>query len=103
MAFPAGNGTFALLAMIAAVGPLRRVLVAEEPFSRFHASVPAIVPWLQAGPRVAAIGGQTTGPAAALLAVGSAAILVLAAAGRLHLRITLTSRTGLGIRYRSLS
>jgi 2-polyprenyl-6-methoxyphenol hydroxylase-like FAD-dependent oxidoreductase len=49
MAFPADNGTFALLATIAAQDPLRRTLCTDDGFARFHAAVPAIAPWLHAG------------------------------------------------------
>ena len=49
MAFPADNGTFALLATITAQDPLRRTLCTDDGFARFHAAVPAIAPWLHAG------------------------------------------------------
>jgi 2-polyprenyl-6-methoxyphenol hydroxylase-like FAD-dependent oxidoreductase len=49
MAFPADNGTFALLATITAQDPLRRTLCTEDGFGRFHAAVPAIAPWIHAG------------------------------------------------------
>jgi len=49
MAFPADNGTFALLATITAQDPLRRTLCTEDGFGRFHAAVPTIAPWIHAG------------------------------------------------------
>jgi 2-polyprenyl-6-methoxyphenol hydroxylase-like FAD-dependent oxidoreductase len=49
MAFPADNGTFALLATIAAIDPLRRQLSTERGFEAFHAAVPAIAAWAKAG------------------------------------------------------
>jgi 2-polyprenyl-6-methoxyphenol hydroxylase-like FAD-dependent oxidoreductase len=49
MAFPADNGTFALLATVTARDPLRRALCTENGFDRFHAAVPAIAPWALAG------------------------------------------------------
>ena len=49
MAFPADNGTFALLATITARDPLRRTLCTERGFASFHGAVPAIAPWVQAG------------------------------------------------------
>jgi 2-polyprenyl-6-methoxyphenol hydroxylase-like FAD-dependent oxidoreductase len=49
MAFPADNGTFALLATITARDPLRRQLCTEDGIARFHTAVPAIAPWVQAG------------------------------------------------------
>ncbi|HEY1000497.1 MAG TPA: NAD(P)-binding protein [Streptosporangiaceae bacterium] len=49
MAFPADNGTFALLATITARDPLRRQLCTEDGFARFHTALPAIAPWVQAG------------------------------------------------------
>lgn len=49
LAFPADNGTFALLATIAASDPFRGALSEDAGFSRFHSSIPAIVPWVEAG------------------------------------------------------
>jgi 2-polyprenyl-6-methoxyphenol hydroxylase-like FAD-dependent oxidoreductase len=49
MAFPADRQTFCLLAAVAAIDPLRRVLTTPEGFSRFHDSVPLMAPWLNAG------------------------------------------------------
>ena len=48
-AFPADNGTFALLATITARDPLRRTLCTERGFDRFHTAVPAIAPWALTG------------------------------------------------------
>ena len=55
MAFLADNGTFALLAMIAAGDPLRRRLTTEAGFHRFHSAVPVIRPWLAAGEPISPI------------------------------------------------
>jgi 2-polyprenyl-6-methoxyphenol hydroxylase-like FAD-dependent oxidoreductase len=55
MAFPADNGTFALLATIAAGDPLRRQLTTEAGFHRFHSAVPVIRPWLAAGEPISPI------------------------------------------------
>jgi 2-polyprenyl-6-methoxyphenol hydroxylase-like FAD-dependent oxidoreductase len=49
MAFPADNGTFALLTTITAQDPLRRTLCTDDGFARFHTAVPAIAPWIHAG------------------------------------------------------
>ena len=49
MAFPADRRTFCLLAIVAAIDPLRRELVDDAGFARFHASMPTIAPWLHAG------------------------------------------------------
>jgi 2-polyprenyl-6-methoxyphenol hydroxylase-like FAD-dependent oxidoreductase len=55
MAFPADNGTFALLATIADRDPLRRRLTTEAGFHRFHSAVPLIRPWLAAGEPISPI------------------------------------------------
>ena len=55
MAFLADNGTFALLAAIAAGDPLRRRLTTEAGFHRFHSAVPMIRPWLAAGEPISPI------------------------------------------------
>jgi 2-polyprenyl-6-methoxyphenol hydroxylase-like FAD-dependent oxidoreductase len=49
MAFPGDRGTFCLLAIVAAIDPLRRDLTTEQGFTRFHAAIPATAPWLDAG------------------------------------------------------
>jgi 2-polyprenyl-6-methoxyphenol hydroxylase-like FAD-dependent oxidoreductase len=55
MAFLGDNGTFALLATIAAGDPLRRRLTTEAGFRRFHSAVPVIRPWLAAGEPISPI------------------------------------------------
>ena len=55
MAFPADNGTFALLATIAVRDPLRRRLTTEAGFRYFHSAVPLIRPWLDAGEPISPI------------------------------------------------
>lgn len=55
MAFPADNGTFALLATITVLDPLRRRLTTEAGFHRFHSAVPLIRPWLDAGEPISPI------------------------------------------------
>jgi 2-polyprenyl-6-methoxyphenol hydroxylase-like FAD-dependent oxidoreductase len=49
MAFPADRRTFCLLAIVAAVDPLRRELTTDSGLARFHGSMPEIAPWLYAG------------------------------------------------------
>lgn len=55
MAFPADNGTFALLATIATGDPLRRQLTTEAGLRSFHSAVPLIRPWLAAGEPISPI------------------------------------------------
>jgi 2-polyprenyl-6-methoxyphenol hydroxylase-like FAD-dependent oxidoreductase len=55
MAFPADRGTFCLIAIIASIDPLRRVLARESGFSAFHAAIPLMAPWLNAGRPIAPI------------------------------------------------
>jgi 2-polyprenyl-6-methoxyphenol hydroxylase-like FAD-dependent oxidoreductase len=55
MAFPADRRTFCLLAVVAAIDPLRKDLMTEGGFSRFHASTPALAPWITAGRPIADI------------------------------------------------
>ena len=55
MAFPADNGTFALLATIVVRDPLRRRLTTEAGFHSFHSAVPLIRPWLAAGEPISRI------------------------------------------------
>ena len=59
MAFPADNGTFALLATITAQDPLRRTLCTGDGFSRFHAAVPVIAPWIHAGQPISKLRAMT--------------------------------------------
>ena len=59
MAFPADNGTFALLATITAQDPLRRALCTDDGFGRFHAAVPAIAPWIHAGQPISRLRAMT--------------------------------------------
>ncbi|MBV9093362.1 MAG: hypothetical protein JO132_05730, partial [Streptosporangiaceae bacterium] len=95
MAFPADNGTFALLATITDRDPLRRVLCTDDGFGRFHAAVPAIAPWARTGrpiTRLRAMGRlenryrrlvDADGPVAAgMVLVGDSALHTNPTAGR---------------------
>ncbi|MHB8669972.1 MAG: NAD(P)/FAD-dependent oxidoreductase, partial [Acidimicrobiales bacterium] len=55
LAFPGDSGTFSLLAIVAVIDPLRRELVTEEVFSRFHAAIPLMAPWLEVGEPISEI------------------------------------------------
>jgi 2-polyprenyl-6-methoxyphenol hydroxylase-like FAD-dependent oxidoreductase len=55
MAFPADCRTFCLLAIVAAIDPLRKALTSDAGFSRFHAAIPLMAPWLDAGLPIAGI------------------------------------------------
>ena len=59
MAFPADNGTFALLATITAQDPLRRTLCTGDGFGRFHAAVPVVAPWIAAGQPISKLRAMT--------------------------------------------
>ena len=59
IAFPADNGTFALLATITAQDPLRRTLCTGDGFGRFHAAVPVIAPWIHAGQPISKLRAMT--------------------------------------------
>jgi 2-polyprenyl-6-methoxyphenol hydroxylase-like FAD-dependent oxidoreductase len=95
MAFPADRRTFCLLAVVAAIDPLRRELTTEAGFARFHASIPTMAPWLAAGRPIADIHTMTrvdnryrrvvdsSGPiASGLLLLGDAAMHTNPTAGR---------------------
>ncbi|GAC1420220.1 MAG: FAD-dependent oxidoreductase [Actinomycetota bacterium] len=49
IAFPSDNRTFALLASVAAIDPLRRRLIDNDAFTSFHDALPLMKPWLNAG------------------------------------------------------
>lgn len=55
MAFPGDNGTFSLLALVAAIDPLRRELISDSGFASFLSQVPLTAPWLAAGEPISKI------------------------------------------------
>jgi 2-polyprenyl-6-methoxyphenol hydroxylase-like FAD-dependent oxidoreductase len=55
MAFPADRRTFCLLAIVAAIDPVRKELATEAGFARFQASMPPMAAWLHAGRPIADI------------------------------------------------
>ncbi len=55
MAFPGDRGTFCLLAAVAAIDPLRKTLASTEGFSRLHAMIPLMAPWLRAGEPISGV------------------------------------------------
>ncbi|GAC1410649.1 MAG: hypothetical protein NVSMB57_04580 [Actinomycetota bacterium] len=59
IAFPADNRTFALLATISSSDPLRRALLDEEVFARFHRAVPSMAEWLKAGEPISKVRTMT--------------------------------------------